>query len=98
MWKDAVSVGVQVMELEIPELLSEQVKQTAISISCKIAEGAIGEKKSYTLAGKATARLETYLFFIAEISSTPIEDYEALLSKLGSIHAQLKALMKSFKY
>ena len=96
-WQDAVDVGVQVMGLELPELLDIQVKQTAISIACKIAEGATGYKLGYTGARKAAARLETYLVLLDQ--SNPGEyKFESSLSTLESIHAQLGALMRKVSY
>ncbi len=98
-WKDAVDIAVEVMSLEtIPELLSIQVQQTGVSISCKIAEGATGDRRSYDLARKAAARLETYLVLIDKLNDDKEPSPEALLSKLESIHAQLSAIMKKVKY
>ena len=97
-WKDAVEVGVEVMRLALHEPLEIQVKQTAISISCKIAEGATGDKLSYKGAKKATARLETYLILVDELNDDKEPKHKSLLSKLDGIHKQLSALMRKVSY
>lgn len=99
-WNDAIDVGVQVMGLEIHDLLEIQVKQTAISIACKIAEGATGDKLGYRTAKKAAARLETYLVLYCKGSTIEVNEakIESLLTTLESIHAQLGALMRKVSY
>ena len=99
-WQDAVDVGVEVMNIEypLPELISIQLRQTAISISCKIAEGATGDKLGYRAARKAAARLETYLVIIHKLNPVEANEHEELLTTLESIQAQLGALMRTVNY
>ncbi len=97
-WQDAVDVGVEVMGFEIDDLLEIQMRQTAVSISCKIAEGATGDKLGYRAARKAAARLETYLVIIHKLNPVEANEHEELLSTLESIQAQLGALMRKVSY
>lgn len=104
LWKDAVSIGVDVYKLTRQRSLRRdfaaigQLGRAAISISNNMAEG-FGYnanrslKKFFRYAKGSAGELRSNLFVLKEAEMLPRKDYEVIERKLVKVSGDIKGLM-----
>lgn len=106
-WKEAVSIGVDIYKLTSTGKLEkdfsskDQLRRTAISISNNIAEGFEYNNKMFIkflgYAKASAGELRSNLFVLTEATMVSAEDCDRLQSKLVSISKNISGFIKYLK-